>query len=78
MILIEDFVPESGQSFELLRAAGGITGQFSGWELPGLAGGLEWDLTINGSGITLAVMPEPGTAIFLLLGAVAGICRRKH
>ena len=53
--LINGFVPSPGQSFQILSAAGGISGGFDAIDLPALAGGLYFDLGYTANTITLSV-----------------------
>jgi T5SS/PEP-CTERM-associated repeat protein len=53
--LLGGFAPTSGQSFEILTAAGGIGGTFDAVTLPALAGGLHFNLAYNPTAVTLAV-----------------------
>ena len=52
--LIPGFVPQSGDSFEFLTAAGGVTGIFSE-TLPSLSPGLVWDVDYNPNSVVLLV-----------------------
>jgi T5SS/PEP-CTERM-associated repeat protein len=55
VVLLNGFVPSSGQSFNILTAAGGIDGTFDTTNLPALAGGLYFDLAYTHSAINLTV-----------------------
>ncbi|MCC6492868.1 MAG: hypothetical protein IT424_07590 [Pirellulales bacterium] len=53
------FVPQIGQTFRLLTAAGGLTGAFTTEMLPGLADGLSWNVQYAPTAVTLSVAPGP-------------------
>jgi hypothetical protein len=53
--LVNGFVPSSGQSFNILTAAGGIDGTFDTTHLPALAGGLYFNLAYTPTAINLSV-----------------------
>jgi autotransporter-associated beta strand protein len=53
--LLGGFSPTSGQSFNILTAAGGISGTFDAATLPALAGGLYFNLAYNSTAVTLSV-----------------------
>jgi hypothetical protein len=55
VVLLNNFVPSSGQSFNILTAAGGIDGTFDTTNLPALAGGLYFNLTYTHTAINLSV-----------------------
>jgi len=73
VVLLDGFLPELGDSFQLVAAGGGLAlGAGFAFDLPSLDGGLEWDTTdFQGSG-TLAVVPEPSTYALLALAGLAG------
>ena len=50
------FTPSTGDSFQILTAAGGITGSLSLAAVPTLPVGLEWDLDINPNAVVLSVV----------------------
>jgi len=54
--LLEDFLPQAGQSFHLISAAGGISGAFASVELPTLADSLSWRLDVTANDMTLRVL----------------------
>jgi hypothetical protein len=54
--LASGFTPAAGDSFQLLTAAGGVSGSFSSTTLPTLGGGLAWDLDYNSDDVTLRVV----------------------
>jgi hypothetical protein len=49
------FAPSFGDSFSILTASQGVTGQFGAVVLPALAGGLVWDLDYLPNEVTLSV-----------------------
>jgi T5SS/PEP-CTERM-associated repeat protein len=53
--LLNGFAPISGQSFNILSAAGGISGTFDATTFPALAGGLYFNLAYNPTAVTLSV-----------------------
>jgi hypothetical protein len=55
--LINGFAPALGNSFEILRAEGGIFGAFSDVMLPELATGLLWNVVYSNFSVLLQVMP---------------------
>jgi T5SS/PEP-CTERM-associated repeat protein len=58
--LINNFVPQSGQWFEIITAAGGIDGTFTNEQLPALGGGLYFDLLYEPTAVKLNVAGIPG------------------
>jgi T5SS/PEP-CTERM-associated repeat protein len=54
--LAPGYTPGIGDSFEVLTAAGGVTGTFASAALPTLAGGLFWDLDYEPNNVTLSVI----------------------
>ena len=50
------FVPANGDAFQILTAAGGITGSLSLAAEPTLPSSLQWDLDINASNVVLSVV----------------------
>jgi hypothetical protein len=53
--LIDGFVPEWGDRFEVLHAEGGIFNEFDSISLPGLAAALEWDVVYSNFKVLLLV-----------------------
>ena len=53
--LVDNFVPESGLSVELLHADGGITGTFRHMSLPALPVGLAWSVNYSDVAVLLNV-----------------------
>lgn len=51
-----EFSPDFGDIFEILTAAGGITGEFAEVSLPQLTDGLEWFVDYSTSAVTLDVL----------------------
>jgi T5SS/PEP-CTERM-associated repeat protein len=58
--LINNFVPQYGQSFEIITAGGGIDGAFLAELLPTLGGGLRFDVLYEPQAVKLAVAGIPG------------------
>jgi hypothetical protein len=58
--LINNFVPQYGQAFEIITAGGGIDGAFDTALLPTLGGGLCFDVLYDLHAVTLAVAGVPG------------------
>jgi T5SS/PEP-CTERM-associated repeat protein len=54
--LAPGYTPGLGDSFEVLTAAGGVSGTFASAALPTLAGGLFWDLDYEPNNVTLSVI----------------------
>jgi T5SS/PEP-CTERM-associated repeat protein len=54
------FAPQLGDSYEVLRATGGVSGTFGVESLPTLGGGLEWDVNYAPNTLTLSVVSGPG------------------
>jgi T5SS/PEP-CTERM-associated repeat protein len=54
--LAAGFTPSKGDSFQILTAAGGITGSLSLAAPPALPVGMEWDLDINTNNVVLSVV----------------------
>jgi T5SS/PEP-CTERM-associated repeat protein len=54
--LAPGYAPSLGDSFEVLTAAGGVSGTFASAVLPTLAGGLFWDLDYESNNVTLSVI----------------------
>jgi T5SS/PEP-CTERM-associated repeat protein len=55
--LATGYMPGAGDTFQLLTATGGLTGTFAAQSLPGLGGGLSWDVAYSATGLTLSVVP---------------------
>lgn len=51
-----DYSPGAGDSFVLLTAGDGVSGQFATELLPSLSGGLDWDVIYQPSSVLLAVI----------------------
>jgi len=64
--LLDGFLPAAGETFTVLEF-GALSGSFDIVELPDLSAGLNWDTSALYSGGTLAVVPEPATAVFVVL-----------
>ncbi len=54
--LIGGFVPSAGQTFNIMSAAGGITGKFDAMNLPALASGLSLGVTYTTNAINVSVV----------------------
>jgi T5SS/PEP-CTERM-associated repeat protein len=68
--LLNNFIPQYGQSFEIITAGGGIDGAFLAELLPALGGGLYFDVLYEPQAVNLAVAGVPGDYNFD--GAVDG------
>ncbi|MEO2047107.1 MAG: PQQ-dependent sugar dehydrogenase [Pirellulales bacterium] len=66
-----EFQPSAGDTFEILSAAGGITGQFSP-NLPTLTSDLEWSVNYTPTSLFLEVLPTLFRADFDTNGTVNG------
>jgi len=62
--LINGFMPEIGNTFEILSGVGGVSGQFTtlASELPVLAGGRRWLIDYNPTSVVLEVISAPTIA----------------
>lgn len=58
--LINGFVPQTGDTFEIITAADGIGGVFDTELLPALGGGLSFDVRYDTNAVTLAVIGVSG------------------
>ena len=58
------FEPLAGNTFDVLTATDGITGEFSSHDLPDLSGGLMWDVNYGADVVTLNVLSSARTADF--------------
>ncbi len=77
--LIDEFLPECGDSFSIFRwDMGPGKSTFDEVELPELAGGLSWDTTSLYASGTLTVVPEPATITMLGVGVLGLLRRRKR
>ncbi|MEM1027817.1 MAG: PEP-CTERM sorting domain-containing protein [Planctomycetota bacterium] len=54
--LLNAFAPTAGQRFDILLAAGGVTGMFDQEVLPALSGGLAWDVLYEANAVALSVV----------------------
>ena len=54
------FAPAEGNAFEIISAAGGITGTFGSLSLPALSGGLLIGVSYSSNAVTLEVVGLPG------------------
>ena len=53
--LLKDFSPKERDTFEILTAAGGVTGTFANENLPSLSSGLSWNVVYGASSVLLEV-----------------------
>lgn len=76
--LLPGFIPEAGNSFQVL-VFGSFSGGFSSIQAPTLPGDLQWDFTSLESTGIISVVPEPATVTLLGLagGALALVTRRR-
>ncbi len=78
-IALEDgFVPESHQSFRVIRWGGPVIGSFEKITLPVLPAGLSWNLAPLYTGGFVWVVPAPSTAFAALLMGTGLIGRRRR
>ncbi len=80
---LELLVPEGaafmpGESWALLHAGGGFTGEFESTLIPSIRGGLHIELIKSEQGLTAVVVPAPAGAIPLIAGALASTQRRRR
>jgi T5SS/PEP-CTERM-associated repeat protein len=66
IVLLNDFAPVYGTSFDLFNWDGGVSGNFGATNLPTLGNGLYWDASNLYTTGTVTVVPEP--ASFMLVG----------
>jgi hypothetical protein len=69
-VVLDDFVPSGGESFEFLVAAGGITGAFDTINLPTLPFGLSWGLNDGVPNMLQLVVVDQLPGDFNLDGAI--------
>ncbi|MFN0134314.1 MAG: beta strand repeat-containing protein [Phycisphaerales bacterium] len=70
------FMPQFGQTFEVLRFAA-ISGQFASYVGLDIGNGLRFEPTITPTGLSLVVVPSPGVGASIFIGAWA-ITRRRR
>jgi hypothetical protein len=58
--LVGGYMPQLGDSYDLMNVTGGLTGNFGTETLPALGAGLEWDVDYTPSSLTLSVVSGPG------------------
>ncbi len=58
VLLTDEFTPELGDSFRVMIANGGYTGQFTNESLPALPAGLEWEVIYTSIHVQLNVVEE--------------------
>ena len=74
--LINGFVPQGGDTFDILDFAG-LSGEFSTRSLPALGDGLSWDTSGLYTSGTIVVAPEPASAAMLIAGLACTLLRRR-
>jgi hypothetical protein len=79
VVLLGGFTPALGDTFDLFDFdPARLSGSFASFEMPALAPGLTWDTTQLTNTGALTVVPEPGSAALLLLGAVALLMKPRR
>lgn len=80
IVLLNDFAPVYGATFDLFNWDGGVSGTFAVTNLPTLENGLFWDTGSLYTDGMVTVVPEPATALSLMLGGllVTGYRRIKN
>jgi hypothetical protein len=68
--LLTGFIPQAGNSFEILTAAGGVIGTFSDTLLPRLSANLSWNLNYGLNSVVLSVVATSIPGDFNLNGVV--------
>jgi len=61
--LIDGYVPQAGDHFQIISATGGVSGTFATEDLPALPPGLEWEVQHNATDFTLIAMPAGATIL---------------
>lgn len=56
--LIDEFMPEGGESYRLIDAPAGVSGAFTSFDLPDLGAGLMWRVEYSGTAVTLEVVDD--------------------
>lgn len=80
VVLIDGFVPQEGQVFDLFAFQAGVAGTFDSLRLPMLTNGWVWDTTALHTAGDLrvsAAVPEPGTWLSLAGGLLLLVARRR-
>lgn len=72
------YVPQLGDAFPLLVSGNGTQGMFSSMRFPAIGEGLKWRFVAGDVGGVLMVVPEPVSAVLLLLGTLlVGTFRKR-
>lgn len=80
VVLIDGFVPQLGQVFDLFVFEEGVAGHFGQLRLPALNPGWDWDTSAlyTAGDLRVAVaVPEPGSWLSLGVGLLALVARRR-
>jgi autotransporter-associated beta strand protein len=72
--LLGGYTPNDGDSFDIMNFSS-LSGTFSSFDLPTLAGGESWDLDNLYQNGTLSVVPEPAALAMLLMALASVACR---
>jgi hypothetical protein len=73
--LANAFAPSAGDSFDVVRAAGGVDGVFDSWTLPSLQPGLHWNIGYLDHAVRLTVAtPEPNSFLLMVAALMMSVC----
>jgi len=84
LIFVDLFAPKAGQTFELIRVDGLVSGDFAAIHIVGLAPGFEYTAKFERGVLVLRavndgrIIPEPASAVLLGIGALSLLRRRRR